>query len=55
MNSRGLHDETGRLIVVNPRTLSEAPKNSTTLVPVHRAIHLPFVGLDPLASHHITT
>lgn len=55
MDGSGLHDRTERLIVVNPRTLSNASKKPASLVTVQRTIHLSLVGLDPLASHQIAT
>lgn len=54
-NVSGLHDETERLILVNFRTMNEAPGNPMGLILVHRAIHLSLVGSDPLAGHHIAT
>jgi hypothetical protein len=43
------------LIIVNTRTPSESPKNLMSLVPIQRAIRLPLVCLDSLATRHIIT
>jgi hypothetical protein len=53
MDSSMLHDGTERLILVNTRTLRKAAEHLTCLVPIHRAICLTLMCLDPLASHHI--
>jgi hypothetical protein len=52
-NGGRLDDRVEGLIVVHPRTLSEPPKDPTSLVPVKRAIRLELVLEDPLAEDDI--
>jgi hypothetical protein len=49
-----LDDEAEGLIVVHPRTLSEAVEDPTSLVPIKRAIRLELVLEDTLASDDIS-
>jgi len=49
-----LHHRAESLVVVDPRALSEAPKNPTSLVPLKRTISPPLVSLDPLAGDDVS-
>lgn len=50
-----LHDRIEHLVVVNIRMSSKPLENPMGLVPIQRAIHLPLMCPNPLASHYIAT
>ena len=49
-----LHHRAESVVVVDPRVLSEAPENPTSLVPLKGTISPPLVSPDPLAGDDVS-